>query len=134
MKANSIRNLNMRQKCARLMIDTLHEGKRILNIDETWVGQTNYSRSTWQSSEYHPSEALFPVTPRISMIVAMDNCGDIYLSLMQANSNSDTFCLFLSHLIEELDRDRPNWKRDTVMQLDGARYHTTPQVKALLKK
>ena len=68
------------------------------------------------------------------MIVAMDNCGDIYLSLMQANSNSDTFSLFMSHLIEELDRDRPNWKRDTVIQLDGARYHTTPQVKALLKK
>jgi hypothetical protein len=47
MKVNSIRNLNMRQKCARLMIDMLHEGKRILNIDETWVGQTNYSRSSW---------------------------------------------------------------------------------------
>lgn len=34
---NSLRNLHMRQKFAKLMIDYLADGKRILNIDETWI-------------------------------------------------------------------------------------------------
>ena len=37
-QANSTRNLYMRQRFGKLMIDQLHEGKRILNVDETWIG------------------------------------------------------------------------------------------------
>ena len=49
------------------------------------------------------------------MIVALDNHGDIYLSLMQSNTNQDTFCNYISHLVEQLDKDRPNWRLDTVI-------------------
>ena len=42
--ANSLRNQNMRQQFAIKMLELLTEGKRILTIDESWFGESNYSR------------------------------------------------------------------------------------------
>ena len=47
-KANSLRNLYMRQQFGKKMLDLLSAGKRILNVDETWIGQTNYTRVGWR--------------------------------------------------------------------------------------
>ena len=40
--ANSLRNQYMRQQFAVKLIDLLFQGKRILAVDETWFGETNY--------------------------------------------------------------------------------------------
>ena len=40
--ANSVRNLYMRQQFAKKMLGLLVDGKRILAVDETWFGETNY--------------------------------------------------------------------------------------------
>jgi len=85
------------------MLDLLTEDKHILNVDETWVGQTNFTRALWQQRISKLSEPENVVAPRISMIVALDNFGELYLELHQANTNSDSFCYFLVHLIEKLD-------------------------------
>ena len=45
--ANSLRNQHMRQQFAIKILDLLMEGKRILAIDETWFGETNYNRRSW---------------------------------------------------------------------------------------
>ena len=42
--------------------------------------------------------------------------------------------VFLLHLVEQLDRERPNWRDDTVLLLDGARYHTGSRVREYLRK
>ena len=68
------------------------------------------------------------------MIVALDNLGDLYLSVLQANTNRYTFCEYVSHLILQLDRDRPGWREDTVWQLDCAKWHLTEEVKQLFGK
>ena len=46
--ANSLRNQYMRQQFALKLLDLLKDGKRILAIDETWFGETNYHRQCWQ--------------------------------------------------------------------------------------
>ena len=53
---------------------------------------------------------------------------------MQANTNNDTFCLFINDLIKNLDLDRPGWREDTIFQLDGARWHKAPKVKEFLQR
>lgn len=63
------------------------------------------------------------VRPRLSLIVAVDTNGNIYWSMMQTNTNELTMKLFLSHLFTLLDFERPGWKKDTIIQLDGAAYH-----------
>ena len=42
--------------------------------------------------------------------------------------------VFLLHLVRQLDLERPSWKDDTVMLLDGARYHTGSQVREYMRK
>ena len=37
-QANSLRNLHMRQKFGIKMLNLLLEDKRVLNVDETWIG------------------------------------------------------------------------------------------------
>ena len=37
-------------------------------------------------------------------------------------------------LVKQLDIDQPGWRQNTVMQLDGAKYHRTAMIKDLFKK
>ena len=48
--ANSLRNQYMRQQFALKLLDFLVNGKRILAVDETWFGETNYTRQSWQAT------------------------------------------------------------------------------------
>ena len=57
------------------------------------------------------------------MIVALDTKGNVYLSLAQANSNSAMMELFFRGLTTRLNKERPNWRRDTLIFVDGAKYH-----------
>ena len=57
------------------------------------------------------------------MILGVDSLGNIYYSLAQANSNSSMMELFYRELVVVLDRDKPSWRKTTVILADGAPYH-----------
>ena len=42
--------------------------------------------------------------------------------------------VFLIHLVQQLDAERPSWREDTVLLLDGARYHTGSKVREYMRK
>ena len=44
---NSEKNLILRQQFARNMINLLKAGKTLLNVDETWLGMTDFRRMKW---------------------------------------------------------------------------------------
>ena len=46
-KGNSQRNLVLRQQFGMKLIELLHDGKRIINVDETWLVDTQFIRSKW---------------------------------------------------------------------------------------
>ena len=48
--------------------------------------------------------------PRISMITGLDTDGNVYLTLVQANSNAKMMELFFSHLVIMLDVKKPGWR------------------------
>ena len=58
----------------------------------------------------------------------------VYFSLTQANTDQDVMLVFLVHLVRQLDSERPGWRDDTVMLLDGARYHTGSKVREYMRK
>ena len=66
------------------------------------------------------------------MILAFDNFGEVYFALTQVNTTAIIIKMFLSHLCSRLDVDRPNWRQDSVMLLDGAAYHTCSEVRVHL--
>ena len=49
------------------------------------------------------------VSPRISLLAALDTNGKIWLSLTQANTDSNVMTMFLSHLTRQLDKESPGW-------------------------
>ena len=46
--ANTHKNMILRQQFAYKMIELLQSGKRIINIDETWLNDTNFVRKKWR--------------------------------------------------------------------------------------
>ena len=109
-KANCTQNLILRQRFARVFLDIDFTKKTIINIDETWISQTDFRRRKWSFLGKSDSVPKKNVQPRISMIVGLDTNGSIWLTLLQANSNSSVMELFFSRFVKQLDSERPRWR------------------------
>ena len=70
----------------------------------------------------------------MSLIAALDTEGCVYYSLTQANTDQDVMMIFLIHLVQLLDSERPSWREETVLLLDGARYHMGSRVREYMRK
>ena len=44
---NSIKNLVLRQRFAIELVTLMNKGKRIINIDETWLGMSDFRHMKW---------------------------------------------------------------------------------------
>ena len=64
------------------------------------------------------------------MIAGLDTNGQVYLSLVQANSNTSLMELFFSNLILLLDKKDRGWRYHTLILLDNAPYHTSSEIMA----
>ena len=78
---NSERNLVLRQQFAVRMLGLLGQGKRILNVDETWINETSFQRRKWREHGSTNSVVGHQMNPRILMITALDTKGEVYVSL-----------------------------------------------------
>ena len=115
------------------MLQLLEEGRRIVNVDESWLNETSFYRKLWHPKNQVCSVPTQPVSPRLSLIAAIDTEGRIWYSLTQANTDSDVMLLFFTNLLRILDQETPMWREDVVFLLDGARYHTSPETKEHLR-
>ena len=73
------------------------------------------------------------LNPRLSLIAALDTEGNVFFSLLHANTDSNMIRMFLSHLFDQLDAEIPNWRETSVVLLDGAKYHTSEECINFLK-
>lgn len=111
------------------MLGLLSKGKQVINIDETWIDSTSYTRRHWQPVSGLPSFNERNVSPRISMIAALTSSGSVFLSLIQANSNHEVMAVFFTHLVRKLDSQHPAWRDESVVLLDNASYHCHAEFK-----
>jgi len=61
------------------------------------------------------------------MIAAIDTKGEVFVSLTQANTDTNVMLMFLSRLATRLTQLQPNWRDNTVILLDGASYHRSQE-------
>ena len=80
--ANSEENLVKRQQCAVEYLRLWKTKTRLINIDESWLGMTDFRRRKWCEKESFDSIPTKLVRPRISVIAAVDNFGDVFVSLL----------------------------------------------------
>jgi hypothetical protein len=98
-KANSELILVLRYESCNFFIE-LHQSKKVFySIDESWPGQSNFHRRSYQQSDSGDSESVNSIRPRVSMISCIYNFGEIYLSLSIANTSEDIMMIFISGLI-----------------------------------
>ena len=133
-QSNSVRCRVMRQQYALKMLELLQDGKRILNVDESWLSEISFQRKVWFPKDRPSTVTRQGVSPRISLIAALDTEGRVWFSLLHANTDQKVMLVFLQHLAVKLDEEQPGWKADTYLLLDGARYHTGEEIRTFLHK
>ena len=94
---------------------------------------SDFRRRKWKAPGSTNSVAQLELRPRVSLIMGIDTEGTVYISLLQANSNSQIMEIFFRQLALKLDKERPNWRGDTVLVLDNAPYHTSKSTMRLLE-
>ena len=70
----------------------------MINIDETWLNETSFVRKTWGQRQGQGNYQLISVSPRLSMITALDSEGRVWFTLSHANTDSNMMTLFLLFL------------------------------------
>ena len=108
-QANSERCLVLRQQYAMVMFEQLEKGQRVINVDESWLNESSFFRKIWASKSQPATYQLRNVSPRISLIAAIDNKGNAWYALNQSNTDSSVMLLFLKSLMETLDYESPGW-------------------------
>ena len=54
--------------------------KRIIVLDESWIGHHQFKRNSWQVKGKANSVPAYSQVPRVTLITACDSLGNIYLS------------------------------------------------------
>jgi hypothetical protein len=93
--SNSVINLVLRQRFAIHLIQAMALTRRVINIDETWLGMGDFRRMKWQAPGTNNSVPAYQMAPRVSMFTALDTLGNVYVSLAQSNSNESMMSLNL---------------------------------------
>jgi len=116
------------------MLELLHSGRRVINVDESWIHATNYTRMMWRPPSAPGTMISKSVAPRLALLCALDTKGQIYYSLSQSNTDSDMMMLYMRYLLRRLDEEEADWRDNTVFLFDGAKYHTSEEMKAYFRK
>ena len=73
------------------------------------------------------------MTPRLSVLTAIDTDGNVYNAITGVNTDSDVFRLFLAKLCDKLYAEDAQYKQHVVLHFDGAPYHKTDDVRDYLR-
>lgn len=128
-QGNSDRCLVTRMLYAKKMLTLLEEGKRIINIDETWLPHLDFRSKKWRQRGEQNTASARQLGHRVNMIAAMDTEGNIYMSLTQFNTDSDAMLMFMTHLCTTLTSESKDWRENTYWLLDNAPYHRSQDVR-----
>ena len=122
-QTNSVQSLIKRQQYALKLIELLKEGKTILNVDESWIADSDYVRNVWRPTYATGTVTIKALSMKVAVIAAISTEGHIYYSLTHSLTNSEVIGMFFYHLCKTLDLEDANWRENTVVLLDGASYH-----------
>jgi hypothetical protein len=92
-----------------------------------------YIRRKWHKRGTSNSIGFKQVSPRINLITGIDNFGEVYHSVLQANGDTEVIKIYLSNLSRLLDAKDPNWRRHTILLLDGASAHFSEETRKYMK-
>ena len=57
------------------MLKLIEKNTRIINVDESWLSETEYSRRMWCQAKAPATVTDRGITPRLALIAALDSDG-----------------------------------------------------------
>ena len=63
------------------MLALMQSGRRIINVDESWLNQSSFVRRVWVPTDAPVTITDKQLEPRISLITAFDTEGKIWCAL-----------------------------------------------------
>ena len=66
---------------ARTLLELLDQGKRVINIDETWLPTLDFRGKKWRKRGCDNTVSAKQLSHRVNMIAAVDTEGNLYVSL-----------------------------------------------------
>ena len=84
------------------MLELLEQGFTIMNIDESWINELDFARRKWHDRNESNSLPRKSVSPRLSVLAAIDTEGRVFMAMTTGNTTSEVVCLFVSQLVELL--------------------------------
>lgn len=95
-------------------------GIRVINIDESVIKFTDHRKRGWI-----PKHNLNQVTNNarlegINLICALASSGEVCFTVNLGKTNSDSFAWFMIKMVEHLDDQDHDWRKNTVIMVDNA--------------
>ena len=109
---NSEYNRVRRFLYAQKMLELYSQGQHVVNVDESWLPESDFSRRNWDKRGDSHSIPANPLGRKINMIAAVSSEGYVWLSLTQPNTDEDVMCVFLSKLALVFTKQFGNGWRD----------------------
>ena len=78
------------------MLETLASGKKVINVDESWLNTTAFKRHSWTKAGKGNARPTKELSTRVAILAAIDNRGKAYLSLSTANTDSSVMLAFFT--------------------------------------
>ena len=117
-----------------MILQLLTENKRVINIYESWILQTDFRNQKWRQRGDKNLVPLIEMRQRVNAITAIDFTGNIYHSITQVNTDSNIMLMFFSRLAMTLSSEEKDWRKNTVFLLDGVLYQKSTETRAHLNR
>ena len=101
---NSLRSKVYRQQYACQLVKVLQEGHRVMNIDESWLSQTDFCWKSWSLRGKQGGVVRRMLPKRVALITAIDTLGHTYLAISTSNTDTNVIAVFLMQLADILDQ------------------------------
>ena len=115
------------------MFEIYSSNKHVVNIDESWIAESDYRRCRWVTKGEDNSLAERAVGHRVNMIVAVSSQGHVWLALTQCNTDENVMQMFLSKLAQAFTAQfTSKWRDEIIILMDGASYHRSAETRACI--
>lgn len=74
------------------------------------------------------------MSKKVNLICGLDTTGRVYASIHQNNADEQVFVTFLTKLVETLQKENKDFRKDLVLVLDGCSFHRSPGTRLTLRR
>ena len=123
---NLERNKVLRSLYAQKMLSVYQSGKRVINVDESWIPHADFRQKRWSRRGLRSTAPDKALSRKINVITAMSSDGEVWMALTTCNTDTSVLMLFMTHLAKALTKESADWRHNTVFLLDGVSARANP--------